>query len=52
MKIQEYAAMDAVALAARIRAGELDPIEVTDAAIAAIEDAAALREKRRGRAGA
>jgi amidase len=29
--------MDAVALAARIRAGELDPLEVTDAAIAAIE---------------
>lgn len=37
MKVQEYAAMDAVALAAGVRTGELDPVEVTDAAIAAIE---------------
>ncbi len=56
MKIQEYAAMDAVALAARIRAGELDPIEVTDAAIAAIEaleprlNALVIRDTERARA--
>ncbi len=56
MKIQEYAAMDAVALSAAIRDAELDPIEVTDAAIAAIEaldprlNALVLRDFERARA--
>ena len=37
MKPQEYAALDAVALASMVRAGEVSALEVTDAAIAAIE---------------
>ncbi len=37
MKLSEYAALDAVALASMIRAGDLSALEVTDAAIAAIE---------------
>jgi amidase len=37
MKISDYAALDAVALAALVRSGDLSPIEVTEAAIAAIE---------------
>ena len=56
VKVQEYAAMDAVAIAARICAGELDPLEVTDAAIAAIElldarlNALVIRDFERARA--
>jgi len=37
MKMQDYAAQDAVGLAALVRAGEVTALEVTDAAIAAIE---------------
>jgi amidase len=37
MKVCEYAALDAVALAALVRSGDLSALEVTDAAIAAIE---------------
>ncbi|MDP9011643.1 MAG: amidase, partial [Pseudomonadota bacterium] len=37
MKLSDYAALDAVALAALVRSGDLSPIEVTEAAIAAIE---------------
>ena len=37
MKLREYAALDAVAVAASVRSGDLSAIEVTDAAIAAIE---------------
>ena len=37
MKLRDYAALDAVALAALVRSGELAAIEVTEAAIAAIE---------------
>jgi amidase len=37
MKSWDYAALDAVGLATLVRSGELTPIEVTDAAIAAIE---------------
>lgn len=36
MRVDEYASMDAVALARAVRAGELTPLEVIDAAIAAI----------------
>ncbi len=36
MRTDEYASMDAVALAAAVRAGELTPLEITDAAIASI----------------
>ena len=37
MRIDEYAAFDAVAIAAAVRAGELTAPEVTEAAIGAIE---------------
>ena len=37
MKVAEYAALDAVALAALVRRRELHPAEITEAAIAAIE---------------
>src|SRR4030081_2155499 len=37
MKLREYAALDAVALAALVRSGDLSAIEVTEAAVAAIE---------------
>jgi amidase len=37
VKLSEYAALDAVGLASTIRAGDLSALEVTDAAIAAIE---------------
>ena len=37
MRVDEYAAMDALAIAAAVHTGQASPIEVTDAAIAAIE---------------
>jgi amidase len=37
MKVAEYAALDAVALADLVRRRELHPAEITEAAIAAIE---------------
>jgi amidase len=37
MKISEYAALDGVGLAEHVRTGELTALEVTDAAIAAVE---------------
>ena len=37
MRIDEYAALDAVAIATLVRAGEVSAAEVTDAAIGAIE---------------
>ena len=37
MRVDDYAAMDAVALAAAVRSGELAPLEIVEAAIAAIE---------------
>ncbi len=37
MRIDEYAALDAVAIAAAVRTGELSALEVTEAAIGAIE---------------
>ncbi len=37
MRIEEYAAMDAVAIAAAVQSGQVSALEVTDAAIAAIE---------------
>lgn len=55
MRIQEYAALDAVALAALVRSGNLSALEVTDAAIAAIEaldgtlNAVVLRDFTRAR---
>ena len=56
MKLGEYVALDAVGLAELIQAGELSPLEVTDAAIAAIEaldpklNALVLRDFPRARA--
>jgi amidase len=58
MKIRDYAALDAVGLAALIRAGELTALEVTDAAIGAIEaldpklNALVLEDFERARAAA
>src|SRR5580692_9298146 len=37
MRPDEYAAMDALAIAAAVRSGQVSALEVTDAAIAAIE---------------
>ncbi len=37
MRLEDYSALDAVALAARVRSGELSASEVTEAAIAAIQ---------------
>ena len=37
MRLDEYAAMDAVAIATAVRCGQVSALEVTDAAIAAIE---------------
>jgi amidase len=37
MRVDEYAAMDAVAIAAAVRSGQVSALEITDAAIAAIE---------------
>jgi amidase len=56
MKVQEYAALDAVALASLVRAGDLSPLEITEAAIAAIEalnpalNALVLKDFERARA--
>lgn len=56
MKADEYASMDAVALSTRIRAGDLDPVEVVDAAIVAVEaleprlNALVIRDFERARA--
>jgi amidase len=58
MKLREYAALDAVALAALVRSGEVSASEVTEAAIAAIEalnptlNAAVLEDFERARAAA
>ena len=37
MRSDEYAAMDGLAIAAAVRSGQVSALEVTDAAIAAIE---------------
>jgi amidase len=56
MKLNEYATLDAVGLAELIRSGDLSPMEVTEAAIAAIEaldprlNALVLRDFPRARA--
>jgi len=58
MKMLDYAAQDAVGLAALVRAGEVTPLEVTDAAIAAVEalnpalNATVLKDYERARTAA